>query len=127
MTSDREETVRLGVELLAHLEHGELSVKEAMDRIEVVTTHPSTQRAILEAAEAEGVVERDGGTVRPVAQGTYVRFQRDVEVREGEFACKRCGASLSSGHFVNLDSGELGPFGSTCIRYILGRESAGGD
>lgn len=122
MSADRAETVKLGVALLAHLEHDELSVKGALDRIEVVTTHPATQRAILEAAEEQGVVEREGGTVRPVARGTYVRFQRDVEVKEGEFSCRRCGASLSSGHFVNLDAGQLGPFGSTCIRYVLGRE-----
>jgi hypothetical protein len=124
VSADREDTVALGVALLAHLEHEELSVKGALDRIEVVTTHPTTQRAILEAAEEQGVVEREGGTVRPVTQGTYVRFQRDVEVREGDFSCRRCGASLSSGHFVNLEEGELGPFGSTCIRYVLGRENA---
>jgi len=111
-----------GVELLARVERAELSVKEALDRIELVTTEPATQRAILEAAQRRGIIEREGGTVRPRAEGTYVRFGRDVEVREGDFSCRRCGANLSSGHFLLLESGELGPFGSTCIRYVLGRE-----
>jgi len=122
VTAERDDAVALGVELLANLEYAELSVKEALDRIELVSTHPATQRAILEAAEERGVVEREGGTLRPAAQGTDGRFGRDVEVRDGEFSCRRCGASLSSGHFLQLEDGELGPFGSTCIRYVLGRD-----
>ena len=117
-----DEEVELALSLLAHLEHGELSVKEAMDRIELVTTVPEKQRAILDAAVERGVVEREGGTIIPVSTGQYVRFQRDVVVKEGDFSCRRCGADLSSGHFVNLDDQELGAFGSTCIRKVLGRE-----
>jgi len=120
--SPPEGVIDRGVELLANLEHGDLSVKETLDRIELVTGEPAIQRAILDAAQERGVIEREGGTVRPVAEGTYVRFGRDVVVKEGDFACQRCGASLSSGHFLDLEHGELGPFGSTCIRYVLGRE-----
>jgi hypothetical protein len=116
------ETQRLGVELLAHLEHGELSVAAALDRIELVTTVPAQQREILEAAVDAGVIERSDGTVRPRSQGTYVSFEGDVTVREGDFSCKRCGTGLGEGHFVKFDAGELGPFGSTCIRKVLGRE-----
>lgn len=117
-----DDPVALGLELLAHLEHTELSVKEAMDRIETVTTNPQLQREILEEAQRRGVVERDGGTVRPTASGTYVSFESDVVVKTGEFECRRCGAGISEGHFVTFDSDELGPFGSTCIRKVLGRE-----
>jgi len=117
-----DDRVALGLELLAHLEHPELSVKEAMDRIETVTTDPQVQREILEAAEREGVVERDGGTIHPTRTGTYVSFERDVVVKTGEFDCRRCGAGISEGHFVTFDNDELGPFGSTCIRKVLGRD-----
>lgn len=117
-----DDRVALGVELLAHLEHGELSVKEALDRIELVTTSPQRQREILEAAAERGVVAREGGTVRPATDGTYVSFESDVVVREGTFSCRRCGASLGEGHFVQFDADEVGPFGSTCIRKVLGRE-----
>jgi len=117
-----DDRVALGLELLAHLEHAELSVKDAMDRIEIVTTDPAVQREILTAAQREGVVERDGGTVRPTATGTFVSFESDVVVKEGEFDCQRCGAGISEGHFVQFDSDELGPFGSTCIRKVLGRD-----
>jgi hypothetical protein len=114
--------VELGVELLAHLEHAELSVAEAIDRIETVTTNPGLQREILDTAAMRGVIEREDGLVRPRTRGTYVSLDADVVVREGDFSCERCGASISTGHFVQFDGGELGPFGSTCIRKVLGRE-----
>ncbi|PSP92998.1 hypothetical protein BRC91_11255 [Halobacteriales archaeon QS_4_62_28] len=117
-----DDRIALGLELLAHLEQPELSVKAAMDRIETVTTNPQLQREILETAKRQGIVERAGGTVRPVATGTYVSFESDVVVKTGEFDCKRCGASITEGHFVQFDSDELGPFGSTCVRKVLGRE-----
>jgi len=120
VTSD--DRIALGVELLAHLEHAELTVKEAMDRIETVTTDPVAQREILTAAQEAGIVEREGGMVRPTATGTFVSLESDVVVKEGEFDCRRCGAGLSEGHFVQFDSDELGPFGSTCIRKVLGRD-----
>lgn len=113
--------VELGCALLARLEHDELSVAAALDRIEAITTEPAVQRAILDEAETRGLIERDGATVRPTG-GTFVRFQRDVVQKEGEFTCQRCGASLSTGHFIELDGGEVGPYGSTCIRKVTGRE-----
>lgn len=116
-----EDTVELGVELLAHLEHDELSVKEAIDRIETITTDPHRTREILDTAAMRGVIDREDGVVRPTS-GSYVSFESDVITREGEFTCKRCGADISTGYFAQLDAGEHGPFGSSCIRKVTGRE-----
>ncbi len=113
--------VEVGVELLSKLEHEELSLADAIDRIETVTTNPSTTRTILDEAEKRGIIEREGGIVRPSSHA-FVRFESEVVAREGEFDCRRCGTGLSTGHFVKLDSGELGPFGSSCIRKVTGRE-----
>jgi len=115
------ETVELGVALLAHLEDGELTLAEAVDRIETVTTDPALTREILDTAELRGLVDREDGLVRP-RSGAFVRFERDVVSREGEFDCRRCGASLSTGYFIRFDAGEHGPFGSSCIRKVTGRE-----
>ena len=116
-----EETIELGVELLAHLEHEELSLKEAIDRIETVTADPAITREILDTAEMRGIIDREDGIVRPTSRA-FVSFESDVTVREGEFTCRRCGADISGGHFVEFDSGEHGPFGSSCIRKVTGRE-----
>jgi hypothetical protein len=118
---DTSETVEVGVALLAHLEDAKLSLADAVDRVETVTTDPALTREILDTAELRGVIDREDGVVRP-RSGSFVSFERDVVRREGEFTCRRCGASLSTGHFVQFDAGEHGPFGSSCIRTVTGRE-----
>jgi len=113
--------VELGVALIERLEDDELSMAALMDRVETVSTHPRIVREIIEAAEKRGLIERDGATVRPQGGG-YVRFGADVVTKEGEFSCRRCGTGLSEGYFIRLDAGEIGPFGSSCIRKVTGRE-----
>jgi len=120
--ASREEKLELGVELLAHLEREELSLPAAIDRIETVTTSPSLTRDILDAAEKRGVIEREDARLRIRRGGTYVNYDSQVVRREGEFDCRRCGTSITTGHFVQLDAGELGPFGSSCIRKVTGRD-----
>jgi hypothetical protein len=114
--------VELGLELLASLEHDSLSVAAALDRIETITTDPNVQREILDTAVARGIVEREDGTVRPTSHD-YVSFEADVITKEGEFTCRRCSAEISTGYFITFDAGEHGPFGSSCIRKVTGRES----
>ena len=122
-SATREEKLELGVELLAHLERDELDLASAVDRIETVPTSPALTRDILDAAEKRGVIDREGARLRVRTGGTYVDYDAQVVAREGEFECRRCGAPIATGHFVRLDAGELGPFGSSCIRTVTGRES----
>lgn len=112
--------VELGVELLSKLE-GEVSLPEAIDRIEAITTDPALTRRILDTAERRGAIEREDGIITP-ERGSFVRFGSEVVTKEGEFACRRCGAGLSTGYFIEFDAGELGPFGSSCIRRVTGRD-----
>ncbi len=118
---DPDERVDLGIALLERLEHEELPLPAVVDRLETITTNPTLTRTILDEAELRGVIERTDGVVR-LTSGGYVRFQEQVIRREGEFRCERCGSSLSTGHFVRLEAGEIGPFGSSCVRKVLGRE-----
>jgi len=116
-----ERRIELGVELLAHLEDAELDLNEAVSRIETITTDPAITREILDTAEMRGIIEREDGIVRPQSHA-YVSFESDVVRREGEFTCRRCNASLSTGHFVRFEETEHGPFGSSCIRKVMGRD-----
>jgi hypothetical protein len=120
--TERSDRVALALDLLAHLEADELALANVVDRIETVTTDPTLTREILDTAELRGLIERDGARVRTRTGGTFVRCESQVVCREGDFECRRGGASLSTGHFVRFDAGELGPFGSSCIRKVLGRE-----
>jgi len=119
-TGDVEETVEVGVAVLATLE-GELSLSATIDRIETVTTDPALTREILDTAQLRGLIEREDGLVR-VRSGRSLDLDRDVVKREGEFTCRRCGCSLSTGHFIRFETAEHGPFGSSCIRKVTGRE-----
>lgn len=113
-----DDPVEIGVELLSRFD-GEVGLAEAIDRLESITTDPILTRRILDEADARGVVTREGGALRSHG-GDAFGLDRDVVVREGEFTCRRCGAGLSMGHFIQLDAGELGPFGSSCVRRVLG-------
>jgi hypothetical protein len=116
-----DDRVELALDLLAALEHDDLPLPAVVDRIETVTSDPTLVRTILDEAELRGLVERDDGRVR-MQRGGFVRFEQQVVAREGDFDCRRCGASLSTGHFVRFEAGELGPFGPSCVRKVLGRD-----
>ncbi len=115
------ERIELGVELLAHLEDESLSLAEAIDRIETVTTDPAITREILDTAEMRGVIDREDGVVL-TRSGSFVSLESDVIQREGEFTCRRCNASITTGYFIRFDAAEHGPFGSSCIRKVTGRD-----
>ncbi len=121
--SQRRATKReLGVELIEHLEADELSLSAVIDRLETITTSPSLTREILDTAERRGLIAREDGQIRVRRGGSFVRFEQQVVTRDGEFTCRRCGAGLSTGHFISFETGELGPFGSDCIRKVVGRD-----
>ncbi|WP_280537596.1 DUF5830 family protein [Halopenitus sp. POP-27] len=119
-TRDRKR--ELGIELLASLEVESIPLAEAIDRIETVTTSPSLTREILDAARKRGVIDREDGRIRTRRGGTSVSPEEGVTIREGDFECRRCGTSISTGHFIEFETGELGPFGSSCVRMVLGLE-----
>lgn len=92
-----------GVELLAYFLDDPKDKKEAIDLLELVTDRPELQREILEEAQRRRVPE-----VSPSAS------EREVEGA----SCLRCGREISTGYFVDTSGGEVGPFGSTCIRRV---------
>lgn len=110
-----------GLALLDAMALGERSVARALDVVELVTSAPDRQREILDLAVERGIVERDGPVVR--ATGSVPeRFEEVVVRKEGEFDCRRCGATIRTGCFVRGEGVDVGPFGSTCIRTVLGRD-----
>ena len=114
--------LELGLALLERFVDDELSVADAITRIESVTTHVRTQRRILDEAVERGIVERDGSRIRPTSSASPIEFEKEIVTKEGEFRCRRCNTGITTGYFLNLPQGELGPYGSSCIRKVTGRE-----
>ncbi|MEZ3143938.1 DUF5830 family protein [Halobaculum sp. MBLA0143] len=114
--------MELGVQLLAAAAEESLPLPEAVDRVETVTSDPTVVREVLDTAETRGVIERDGASVRSRVRGQTIELDRNVVRRDGDYDCRRCGKSLSTGHFVQFETGEVGPFGSSCVRKVTGRE-----
>ena len=121
MNEQESQLIETGLALIDLLEHHELSLAALLDRIEILTADPALQRTIIEQACEEGLIERDGTTIRPTSPN-YLRFGADVRSKDGDFSCRRCGASLTRGYFIQLETDELGAFGSTCVRKIMGRD-----
>lgn len=118
----RAETVELGVELLAAAAEEALPLPEAVDRVETVTRDPTLVREVLDTAETRGVIEREEASVRSRVRGPTLELDRRVVRRDGDYDCRRCGKSLSTGHFLRFETGEIGPFGSSCVKKVTGRE-----
>lgn len=119
MTDNGDRKVRLGVALVRSLECDEIGLPDLIDRIEeAVGEAPAVTREVIERAEDEGVIQRADGDGEPRfgVDGDGADFDDDVVSKEGEFDCTRCGRSITTGYFLRFDDGEVGPYGSTCIR-----------
>ena len=124
MTDKGDRKVRLGVSFVRSLDYDEIDLPDLMDRIEeAVGEAPAVTREVVERAEDEGVIQRvdSDGEPRFGVDGDGVEFEDDVVSKEGEFDCTRCGRSITTGYFVRFDDGDVGPYGSTCIRKTTGR------
>lgn len=117
------DTVREGVALIRVLDYEELTLKEVMDRLELLTSNPKTTRRILDEAEREGLIQRqDSEGMVSLLEPSGTDVESGLVKKSGEFSCNRCGQSITTGYFINLDVGTLGPFGSTCVQKVTGQE-----
>jgi hypothetical protein len=105
--------------LIAALETDTLSLKQLVDRIELISSSPQETRAILDAATRRGLIARDGAQIAVRDRSVAPALAPAVIRRAGSYRCRRCGRQLSEGHFIQLAAGEVGPFGATCVERVL--------
>lgn len=110
-----------GLELLRVAADDEMGLAEAVGRIESVTSEPAVIRKTLDRAELEGIIAREDRKIR-TKNNLHFSFEEDVVEKEGDYTCRRCGSSLSTGYFVVSGPVDVGPFGPQCIRKVLGRD-----
>lgn len=110
-----------GVAVIEALVHLEVELPDLVDALDAVVEGDAEIRQVLKYAESEGLIERDGKHIRQGrAAPAGERRSPRVITRDGEFACRRCGQSIGTGHFLVVNDREIGPYGSTCVARITG-------
>ncbi len=109
--------IKAGVELLSMLKQKEYSISEILDIIELVTKVPEIKKEILREAEKKGVIKRIEKYITIVYdENKHLKIKR----KRCSANCIRCGREIKNCYFVLLESLELGPFGSECIKKVRG-------
>ncbi len=105
--------------LLVGVDADSMSVKEAVEVIEVVTRAPELIRKILEKAEAKGILKKNqrGGYTKSKPLD-LLPFRPSAIRRKCDDNCARCGRRITNCYFIVLGDGELGPLGSECIKRL---------
>jgi hypothetical protein len=86
--------------LLGAAKDRELSVKEAVELIELVTK--TRVKDVLAEAEERGVIKREGKHVMAACDSN----------------CMRCGKAITACYFISFYDDEIGPFGGGCIQKL---------
>lgn len=117
-----EGSIERGVAVVAALAHGEPTIADLVDALEAVVDGPDEIRTVLDRAESAGLIVREASRVRVGPEPTNVDRRGRIIKRSGEFSCRRCGRHVTTGQFLRVGETEVGPYGSTCIRRITGRD-----
>lgn len=114
----KEQKIARALQLL-RLAERELSVKEAVAIIELVTSNQDTIREVLKTAEKDGVIKREKNKIilveKPAAQEFDYPAIKKVPCDD---ACKRCGRRISVCNYIILQDAEIGPLGSECVKKL---------
>lgn len=117
-----DDSLERGLAVVEVLAPSEPSVADVVDALEAIVDGPDAIRTVLATAEARGLIDRDGQRISLGRQRAPTSRRGRVIRRDGEFSCRRCGRSIGTGHFLRTGSSEIGPYGSTCIDRLMGRD-----
>jgi len=104
--------------LLAASARRTMSVREAVEIIELVTRNPASMKEILKAAEEQGIIERDDKTIT-ISEGAAAFPKPKITRADCESSCRRCGVRIKNCYYIEFDDHRLGPYGSECVNKIL--------
>lgn len=100
--------------LLAAVKEKEISIKEAVELIELITK--AQVKEVLKAAEERGAITRVKKRV-VISEGSEFEVPK-IKKATCEATCIRCGRAITSCYFISFFDDEIGPFGSGCIRKL---------
>lgn len=100
--------------LLAAVNKKEITVKEAVELIELVTR--AHVKDVLKAAEERGIITRRKRYIT-ISEGIGIEVPK-IKKASCEASCSRCGRPITSCYYISFFDEEIGPFGSACIRKL---------
>ncbi|MFQ5815329.1 MAG: DUF5830 family protein [Candidatus Hydrothermarchaeaceae archaeon] len=107
--------------LLMSVNSSELTVKEAVGVIELVTSVPELVRETLRIAEHRGLITRKGERIviksgQPIQDLTWPKLK--IKRTACNDNCRRCGRRIGNCNYIILDDTTIGPFGSGCLKKL---------
>ena len=114
-----EKKVEQALMLLASVGAESISVKEAVEIVQLVTTVPELVKKAITIAEERGLVKREGGRLiireRVLGLGTQ---SMEVKHLACDAQCIRCKRRISTCYYLLVAESELGPLGSECVKRL---------
>ena len=112
------EKLNQGIKLLLATGKKELSVKEAISLLRVLTKNPDVIRETIKLAEKRGILHREKGKFI-IKESPSIKVDIRIKKQKCLENCKRCGKKITNCFYIDLGDFIVGPFGSGCIRKIL--------
>lgn len=108
------ERVEVGLRLLLGLRRGRVTLREAVEILELASKAPEVVREAMEEGERRGLFKRAGDGLL-----LGLEFPRPGVRRAGEPGkCRRCGKNLRICYYLVLGEEEVGPLGPECLRRL---------
>ncbi|WP_135606178.1 DUF5830 family protein [Methanococcoides sp. NM1] len=113
-------TIQKGLDYIVAMDATELSPFEIRELLrKTVTKRFDVIDQIMVAARKEGIITDKDGMCHFTYETHDLDFYKPKIIHSKEINnCRCCGRSMKESHYIELKSGLLGPYGSTCIRKL---------
>jgi|TARA_B100000315_G_scaffold260349_1_gene321048 hypothetical protein len=110
--------IKNGLKLLTYINSKELTVKEIVDILKIVTKSPDTIKKILKLGEEKGLIIRDKGRIYFTSTNINNKVDRRIKKFDCLSNCLRCGKKIRNCYYICFEEEKYGPFGSDCMKKI---------
>ncbi|WP_445475326.1 DUF5830 family protein [Methanococcoides methylutens] len=113
-------TVEKGLDFIKAIDATELTPLEIRDLLHktVANTFDDVDK-IMTAARKEGIItDKNGMCHFPYEAHELEFFKPKIKQTKESNKCRFCGRSMNESHYIELKSGLIGPYGSTCVRKL---------
>jgi hypothetical protein len=113
-------TIQKGLDYLIATDATELSPLEVRELLrKTVTRRFDVIDQIMSAARKEGIITDRDGMCHFIYEAHELEYYKPRIIHTEEINnCRCCGRSMKESNYIELRSGVIGPYGSTCVRKL---------